>query len=150
MKIKPVKQWRKCSLNNRKNRLPSSSGLYAVLDGSRIMYVGKSKNLNRRWSSGHHRYPQAKKIGARLAWISIKEENITEVENALIKSLHPPCNNTKIPTPPESFSKKFNRIKGWLQFGAVLLIAGYALGLFSNIENRNPTYIDPSNIQQLK
>ncbi len=99
MKIKDIHQWTQCKLEDRDHFLPESSGLYAVLNRqSQIMYIGKSKNLNRRWASGHHRYPQAAELQSpRLAFIQLGQDLIHKAELAFIHHHKPAWNNTAIP-----------------------------------------------------
>lgn len=68
-----------------------------MLDKNKVMYIGRSGNLRKRWSSGHHRYHQADKLkDPRLAWILLSKREINKVETAFIKQYQPAWNWTKV------------------------------------------------------
>ena len=97
MRITEISRWQSCRLEDRKTELPASSGIYAVLDKNKVMYIGRSGNLRKRWSSGHHRYHQAAKLkDPRLAWILLSKREINKVETAFIKQYQPAWNWTKV------------------------------------------------------
>ncbi|MEM9150547.1 MAG: hypothetical protein AAGB19_08845 [Cyanobacteria bacterium P01_F01_bin.3] len=97
MRITEISRWQSCRLEDRKTELPTSSGIYAVLDKNKVMYIGRSGNLRKRWSSGHHRYHQAVKLkDPRLAWILLSKREINKVETAFIKQYQPTWNWTKV------------------------------------------------------
>jgi len=132
MKIKPISRWPRCRLEDRKTELPSASGVYAVLDRKRVMYIGRSGDLRRRWSSGHHRYGQADKLKApMLAWTLLSKSEINKVETALIREYRPAWNGTKV---EETSSWLTDWKSGWrLRVAMMVLaaIAGAAIGLVS-------------------
>ena len=76
-----------------KKRLPELSAVYFCIDSSgNVLYIGKSKNLNRRWL-WHHRRTQLKDIdGVCLAWMETPSELLLEVESALITWFKPSLN----------------------------------------------------------
>jgi hypothetical protein len=96
----PIRKWQQLSLSRRQH-LPSTGGLYAVVDmWGNILYVGKSNNLNARWNSTgqrrHHRYWLATlHPGCRLRYFETKAFDIMEA--VYIERLAPPWNNS--PTP---------------------------------------------------
>lgn len=113
MDIKPLRRWESCRLEDRKTELPKTSGLYAVLNGNKIMYIGRSTNLNKRWSSGHHRYPQAAQLrNPRIAWVCLSEWKINKAEGYLINQYQPAWNWTKV-----------SKIPAWLAVWKPRLIA---------------------------
>lgn len=127
MKLKEISKWKTCLLKDRKTKLPSKPGLYAVLDRRRqILYIGKSRNLLQRWSSGHHRYVQASKLrNCRLAYVTVRESLIHELEQYLIKQHKPIWNNTSVPVgKPGMFGKLFS----WKELIIVSVIS-IAVGL---------------------
>lgn len=97
--MKPIFLWRTLPLRDRAN-LPSKPGLYAVKSLGRVMYVGKSVNLKRRWQgSGHHRYDQAcNLVFPHLAYITMPERAIHTAEARLIDRLNTPWNDTPVPS----------------------------------------------------
>lgn len=77
-----------------RNLLPSRSGLYLVISGHEVVYIGKSKNIRNRWrGSTHHKLDEVKSLlFPQIIWIemSIDEANTKEVE--LIKRFSPRLN----------------------------------------------------------
>lgn len=128
MTIKDISRWQSCRLEDRKTELPTASGIYAVLDRKRVMYIGRSGNLRRRWSSGHHRYHQAAKLKSpRLAWVLLSKRDINKAEAAFIEQYQPVWNWTKV-------EETSGWLLGWKLRLIVLLgaaIAGIGIGLIS-------------------
>jgi excinuclease UvrABC nuclease subunit len=138
MKIKDIHHWNACKLEDRNHFLPKSSGLYAVLNRqSEVLYVGKSKNLNRRWQSGHHRYPQAVELQSpRLAFIALAEKDIHQAERAFIQKYKPAWNDTTVPpvTVPTEKVSWFDRMFSYRELAIAslgALVLGTAVGLIS-------------------
>ncbi|MEL6259985.1 MAG: GIY-YIG nuclease family protein [Cyanobacteria bacterium J06626_6] len=105
MNVRDLSQWRSCRLEDRKALLPKSSGIYAVLSKNKVMYIGRSNNLNKRWRSGHHRYAQATRLkNPKLAWISVDKSQLSDVEAMLIRTYSPAWNWTKVKAPRVLYS----------------------------------------------
>ena len=100
------------------------------------MYIGRSGNLKRRWSSGHHRYHQAAKLrNPRLAWVLLSKSEISRAENAFIKQYQPAWNWTKVEAMPTWFDVWKLRL---IALG-VAAIAGICVGLLSlNVDSPAP------------
>ncbi len=80
--------------------LPNESGIYFVIfeaRNQRIAYVGKSKNIQKRWA-GHHREPELwlltlLGIPVDIAWVRLEESYLDEAEKFLIEVFRPPLND---------------------------------------------------------
>lgn len=58
--IPAIGDWRSLQFQDR-DRLPSSSGIYALTHGERVLYIGSSINLKARWGgSAHHLFRKTK------------------------------------------------------------------------------------------
>ncbi|MEL6939496.1 MAG: hypothetical protein AAFO84_09915 [Cyanobacteria bacterium J06598_1] len=126
--MKEISRWQSCRLEDRKTDLPRTSGIYAVLNGDRIMYIGRSTNLQRRWSSGHHRYEQAARLkNPRLAWTVVEKRALNSLENTFIHQYRPAWNGTKVQQTPARFAS----LKPKLVALALALAAGTCIGLIS-------------------
>ena len=94
--------WESVSLGNRAE-IPKVPGLYAVVSLGRVLYLGRSNNIHRRWTATgrnqHHRLTQAKDlVFPRLKYIELKEDQVNAAEKYWIKALgKPPWNYTKVP-----------------------------------------------------
>lgn len=131
----PTKWPNNCPLENRSNKLPSTAGIYAVVDGrGHAWYIGKSVNLNNRWQgSSHHRYEQseAELRNPHLFWFTCKTELLDEYELPLIrywkKRGEANWNNTKVPAYNKPWWHWFALDPEWAQFGllavAILLVS---------------------------
>lgn len=76
--------------------LPSCPAIYFVLEGDRVLYVGRSINLQQRWMA-HHRYSQLVSE-ARIAWLECSEpELLPDLEAALIEHFSPELNGSRVP-----------------------------------------------------
>ena len=71
-----------------KDRLPTTAGIYFALDSNnQLWYVGKARNINKRWVN-HHRYHQLEKVNKKtpilLRWYECEnDENIlTQLEDS--------------------------------------------------------------------
>ena len=85
-----------------KDRLPTTAGIYFAIDSNnQLWYVGKARNINKRWVN-HHRYHQLEKVNKKtpilLRWYECEnDENIlTQLENYFIETYHPALNQTKV------------------------------------------------------
>lgn len=98
VRLNHPKDWNKVSLKN-KHRLPSVSGIYAVMSGDSpyVYYIGLSEDINARWGS-HHRYPQAQRLRAPfIAYKQFPVDKIGEIEKQYISRLKPKWNGTRVP-----------------------------------------------------
>lgn len=88
---------------SRSHELPPVSCVYFVLLGGEILYIGKTANLNTRWSN--HAYKArflAMDSEARIAWFHASSESfLATIETAMIGYFQPPFNQQGIPLPPE-------------------------------------------------
>jgi DNA-binding XRE family transcriptional regulator len=79
-----------------KSSLPICSGIYFVIDeDEKVLYVGRSKNINQRWSNaGHHKYTQLSSIpNVRIAWLEVSDASLLpNIEAALIDWFCPTLN----------------------------------------------------------
>ena len=81
------------------HRLPKSPGLYAVCGGvwpkRKILYIGRSKNIHRRWNSSgarrHHRYWQASLVSFCSVGY-LETERHEQLEDSYIDRYDPPWN----------------------------------------------------------
>jgi hypothetical protein len=82
--------------------LPSSPGIYFVIDGARLLYVGKSKDLKGRWR-GHHRHKQIDAIAdyPEIAFLEVAGESLLWVERDLINRFRPLLNDTRMDAPKD-------------------------------------------------
>lgn len=93
-------------LLSQREKLPSISAIYCVLQGEKVLYIGQTKNLNQRWRS-HHRDPELKIIpNARLVWLPCPVEKLNELESQMIETLKPALNSTKVKS--AGLSKRVN------------------------------------------
>ena len=125
--------WDYCKLADRRSKLPKQPGVYAVMNGhGNIFYIGRAINLRKRWSSGHHRYPQAEEVrGALLAYLTLPESQINAIETALIRQYSPPWNNSAVPTDDDGAYLFWSFLK-ILAFILFLALAG------GNHKDKNP------------
>ncbi|MEO0352638.1 MAG: GIY-YIG nuclease family protein [Cyanobacteria bacterium P01_A01_bin.15] len=91
-------RWASVRLEDR-NRLPQTSGVYAIAKQKKIYYIGFSTNLNRRWrGKGHHRFLQADRLGrCNLHYLPLPKQRAKEFEKLLIAEYGPPWNYSKVP-----------------------------------------------------
>jgi hypothetical protein len=83
-----------CVSIDEKAQLPDSPGIYFVIRGRAIVYIGISEtSIKSRWAS-HHRFLGIKAMGgAVIAYQQYCEGDIREVETALIDIFMPKLNN---------------------------------------------------------
>ena len=79
--------------------LPAYSGIYFVITGDAILYVGKSMCIFQRWQSHHKLSCFEAYEQVRVAWLAYasQEEELREVEKAFIDCLRPPLNQVSVP-----------------------------------------------------
>lgn len=78
--------------------LPGCPTIYFVLDGDRILYIGKASNLWQRWTT-HHRLKQLFGMGDSLsiAWLKCQDiSTLNSLEKQLIEAFQPELNSTRI------------------------------------------------------
>lgn len=96
--LKEIKKLPSVSFKERK-KLPSVMGVYFVLDGENLLYIGCSKNIRRRWANGHHRLEWINKYSNQpsIYWLDDSSlEFLKWIERELIKKLNPRFNNYRV------------------------------------------------------
>lgn len=93
-----------------KELLPEYSGIYYVLDQNNVvMYIGKAKNLQKRWQgNSHHRIDQLKATRKRefyLYYEKVSESRLDPKEKSLIKKYRPELNDSPVTTKEIYFSE---------------------------------------------
>ncbi|MBD0263253.1 MAG: GIY-YIG nuclease family protein [Tolypothrix sp. Co-bin9] len=96
----PILNLEKVDLKN-KHLLPEYSGIYYVLDENNIVwYIGKAKNLKKRWNGkAHHRLYQLSSQGRKKFYIyykNLSEINLDEEEKKLIAQYRPHLNSSPV------------------------------------------------------
>ncbi|MGC9524776.1 MAG: GIY-YIG nuclease family protein [Limnospira sp.] len=81
--------------------LPHASGIYLVLtsDG-KVIYIGQSQNIYRRWNSGHHKLAQILSLYGTdiyIQWVELPEWLLNRAENAAFEFYKPILNSIKPP-----------------------------------------------------
>jgi hypothetical protein len=96
---------------DRRKELPQCQGVYfAITPESAVLYIGKARNIFKRWMQ-HHRLIDLKQTeGVLLAWLEIEGDTVTldAVEAVCIEYFRPKLNGTE--TSPNSLGKKTFRI----------------------------------------
>lgn len=74
-------------------KLPNCSCVYFAIDSSdRILYIGRTKNLHKRWK-GHQHISELKKIErVRIAYFECSVDNLDYLEKTMIVQFNPPLN----------------------------------------------------------
>lgn len=105
-----------------RSQLPSLPGIYFVLNGTEVVYIGKSWSIKSRWD-GHHRLPQLREIGKQysIAWLQYQFEQLDALEFQLIQALRPRLNGSLVvpataPRPKKSEPFKYGDKKERFQF----------------------------------
>lgn len=77
----------------KRTELPNSSGIYFVLWGDVIVYVGLAKNIRRRWYR-HHRENDFNNLKGDvwIAYEKVRESKLEDMEQYFIVELNPPLN----------------------------------------------------------
>jgi hypothetical protein len=74
--------------------LPNCPGVYFVIDGDVVMYIGRAVNLRNRWKN-HHRLNQVR--GARIVWLAISDAALLDgIEQACIAYFQPALNGSGV------------------------------------------------------
>lgn len=82
--------------------LPESPGIYFVLEGKIVRYIGRSMNLHGRWKV-HHRLRDYCEKGMEIAWLAFSNTDLLEkIEQACIDFFHPQDNSTPITRSPNA------------------------------------------------
>ena len=72
--------------------LPKEPGVYFVATKTgKILYIGQSVNMQRRWSSGHHRALECLRNGAHYIHFQYTQEPY-DLEKIYIEEYEPPIN----------------------------------------------------------
>ncbi|BAY22547.1 hypothetical protein NIES2100_23100 [Calothrix sp. NIES-2100] len=85
-----------------RNRLPTYSGIYAIVDvNNRVWYVGQAINLRNRWTGKtHHRYPQLirsnRKLCHRIYYQPVPIDSLDQQEKHYINLFQPELNGCKV------------------------------------------------------
>lgn len=82
--------------------LPAVSCIYFAMDSKgAVQYIGRSVNLQQRWSQ-HHRQGHIEHVGVeRIAWLIVDTPALLpEIEKALINWFSPPPNSYRGPSEP--------------------------------------------------
>jgi hypothetical protein len=79
--------------------LPPITGIYFVITDDRVMYIGQTRNLVRRWAN-HHRLRQVDALRTFIAWgavdPAVSSQQLSEMEHFCIGHFRPPLNNTPV------------------------------------------------------
>jgi hypothetical protein len=81
--------------------LPTYPAVYFALEGDRVLYIGRTTNLQQRWMA-HHRHSQLKRLNSvRIAWLECGDASLLpEIEEALIEHFRPELNGSPSPLQP--------------------------------------------------
>lgn len=93
-----------------KDLLPKYSGIYYVVDQNNVvMYIGKAKNIRKRWQGkSHHRIDQLKATRKRqfyLYYEAVSSQDLDHKEKALIKKYEPELNDSPVKSKEIYFSE---------------------------------------------
>ncbi|WP_017655956.1 GIY-YIG nuclease family protein [Fortiea contorta] len=78
-----------------KNKLPDIPAIYFIWSSNKLLYIGKTSNLKKRFYQ-HHRAVNFLEAGGdtRIAWFSIQDDELPSLEQDLIELLEPDLNYT--------------------------------------------------------
>jgi len=78
--------------------LPNTAGIYFVLAGDTVLYIGRAASLAQRWHA-HHRIAQFNEYGdCRIAWMTVDDAGLLDrLEQACITHFSPMLNSELIP-----------------------------------------------------
>lgn len=81
--------------------LPFISAIYLAIDSQGVVqYVGRSRNLNRRWVQHHRLLDLAHLFEVKIAWLEVSDtELLPEIEKSLICWFNPPLNQVPVVKP---------------------------------------------------
>lgn len=79
------------------DKLPNCSCVYFVVDSTgRVLYVGKTKNLAKRWIR-HHKIIEVRQIDSvHIAYLECDTDNLDETEKLSIIKFNPPFNKVLV------------------------------------------------------
>ena len=82
----------------RRKDLPFISAIYLAIDSKGVIqYIGRSRNLNQRWTQHHRLSDLADLSEVKIAWLEVNDPDLLpEVENFLISRFDPPLNCTSV------------------------------------------------------
>src|SRR5690348_3189494 len=79
-----------------RHHLPAIAGIYFAMQDDEVLYVGQSRNIQKRWRF-HHKYGELSECeNVRIHWIKSDGRPLLEQEAEWIKICHPPLNNNVI------------------------------------------------------
>jgi predicted GIY-YIG superfamily endonuclease len=83
-------------------KLPPKPGVYfALTEDDRLLYVGRSEDIRRRWTSRHHRHAQIARYNevnqVRVAYYLADKFILEALEAQLIEQLRPELNGRRLP-----------------------------------------------------
>jgi putative transcriptional regulator len=77
-------------------KLPETPCVYLVVNSQgKVLYVGKSENLRKRWKSHYKLSSLIEESGIRISYVEVQENLLFKVERALINALNPPLNENE-------------------------------------------------------
>lgn len=78
------------------NKLPPIASVYFVTNSHRVLYIGRSANLNKRWKK-HHQFNRSLEWGAdKISWLEVSDPSLLpETEYAMIKYFKPVLNGSR-------------------------------------------------------
>jgi putative transcriptional regulator len=77
-------------------KLPETPCVYLVVNSQgKVLYVGKSENLRKRWKSHYKLSSLIEESGIRISYVEVQEDLLFKVERALINALNPPLNENE-------------------------------------------------------
>jgi excinuclease UvrABC nuclease subunit len=76
------------------SKLPGASAVYFCLDSQdKVLYIGQTRNLKRRWSMSHgYRAICGDRGAIKLSWLLTDESRLFQVESQMIARFNPPMN----------------------------------------------------------
>ncbi|MFB9991574.1 hypothetical protein ACFFLM_06285 [Deinococcus oregonensis] len=75
--------------------LPRQAGIYFVMHGKHVLYIGKAKDLYNRWyGNAHHRYSELKDKPVEIRWMLCSKDMILLAEESAIAIFSPPLNQS--------------------------------------------------------
>ncbi|MFN6538315.1 MAG: helix-turn-helix domain-containing protein [Nostoc sp. EkiNYC01] len=76
-----------------RSQLPTTPCIYFAIDSEGVVqYIGKAKNLKKRWELHHKGIDLALLGGVKISYLCIELSLLEEVENALLHWFNPPLN----------------------------------------------------------
>jgi DNA-binding XRE family transcriptional regulator len=87
--------------------LPQTPCVYLVVNSQgKVLYVGKSENLRRKWKSHYKLSSLIEESGIKISYIEVHEDLLFKLEKALINALNPPLNDYEPPKGIASLRQK--------------------------------------------